>query len=593
MQRRLAAIVVADTVGFSRMMERDEAETFRRVRHMREELAVPIVTAYGGRIIKTTGDGFLAEFSSTHAAVDSALAIQQALRASEGGVEDALQLRIGINLGDIIVDGDDVAGDGVNLAARLEPLAPPGGVCISAAVHDQLRGTLNAVVVDIGQPALKNISRPVRAYVLVPDKETAATFRATWSKRDAEAKGARGGRLPSTSIAVFPFKNLSGEESQRYFADGIAEDIIAALGRFKSLSVLAGSSSFLAVQNGLDARALHREFGVRYVLEGSVRRGGEQIRLMASLVDAATGAQLWTQRFEGPLRDTFEMQDEITERVVNIISPTIEQREIDEARAKPPHSLSAYDLCLQARPMLLAVREAKNRAALELLEQALALDPESTSALCLSAFGLEQRLSRGWPPFGATDARTAVERARKAVGRPEADSSLVVLAANALLMVGREFDLGFRTAVRALEANPSNAFVMQHVGFAHICAGDLTEALRLFRRARELSPHAKAAAPCATGEGMALFFLGRDAEALQVFQSLEDAGVAFDMTYVYWTCAAAHTGDAELTASVKERLLKRVPGGTVQMARSGVPIRDPARMERIVSGLRLAGVPDA
>src|SRR5262252_7234343 len=337
--RKLAAILAADIAGYSRLMGLDEAGTAKALREHRAAID-PILAGHGGRIFKTTGDGVLVEFPSIVAAVESALALQKLMAERNADVpEDRRMLfRIGINLGDVLIEGDDVLGDGVNIAARLEGLAEPGGICISDDSYRQVRGKLDASFEDAGEQQLKNITRPVRIYRV---------------RFDGAAKSAPMLPLPSKpSIAVLAFRNMTGDPEQEYFADGIAEDIITMLSRSQSLFVIARNSSFTYKGRAVDVKQVARELGVRYVLEGSVRKAGNRVRITGQLIDTASGAHIWADRLDGALDDIFELQDEVASRVAGAIEPKLRQSEMERAARKPPESLDAYDLYLRALAQL-------------------------------------------------------------------------------------------------------------------------------------------------------------------------------------------------------------------------------------------------
>jgi adenylate cyclase len=333
--RRLAAILAADVVGFSSMMERDEEGTLRLIKAAQRDLIEPRVRKHHGRIVKTTGDGFLIEFGSPLDAVRCALEVQEAVSAGgePGGSEEALRFRMGINLGDIIIEDDgDIYGDGVNVATRLEQIAEPGSICISGKVFDEVEGKLSTSFSFTGEQTVKNLTRPVRVYS---------------TRSPSEPTEAKQLQIPARpSVAVLPFTNMSGDPEQEYFADGIVEELISALSRVRSFFVIARNSSFTYKGRAVDVRVVGRELGVRYILEGSVRKGGNRIRITAQLLDATDGSHLWADHYDGELTDIFDLQDRITESIVGAIEPSIRSSEIERARRKRPDSLDAYDLVM-------------------------------------------------------------------------------------------------------------------------------------------------------------------------------------------------------------------------------------------------------
>ena len=372
-QRRLAAILAADVVGYSRLMEIDEAGTLDRLKELRREVFTPTTAQFRGRIFKFTGDGALVEYGSAVDAVNCAVAIQGALaeRNSELPEDGRIELRIGISLGDVIVEGSDLYGNGVNVAARLEALAEPGGICISGNVHEHVRKSSGIEFADIGDQQVKNIDRPVRAYQI--------------ALGHLEKQPLTDGTMPSLpakpSIAVLPFDNLSGDPEQEYFADGVAEDIITALSKFHWFFVIARNSSFSYKGTSPDVRQVAKELGVQYVLEGSVRKGGNRVRITAQLVDALTGRHVWAERYDRDLEDIFVVQDEITEAITTTVAPAFMSAEAQRAERKSPENYGAWDYAMRGNWHLSRRGRDDIAEAQRLFETALDLDPQSTMAL--------------------------------------------------------------------------------------------------------------------------------------------------------------------------------------------------------------------
>ena len=390
-QRRLAAILAADVVGFSALMECDEEGTYARIGILRRDIIEPRLSEHLGRLIKTTGDGLLAEFASPIAALRCALAIQGDLASDP----DALRLRIGLNLGDVIIEeGGDVYGEGVNVAARLEALADPGGILISGKIHDEVEGKVEADFEDRGEQQVKNITRLVRVHAVRP------TGAAGMSASQISASGSpKPPQLPDKpSIAVLPFQNMSGDPEQEYFADGMVEDIITALSHFKSLFVIARNSSFTYKGRLVDIKRVGRELGVRYVLEGSVRKAAGKVRITGQLIDAATGTHLWADKFDGSLEDIFAIQDRVTTNVVGAIAAKVGQAEMERIRRKPLENLDAHDCYL--RGLAASTRTAgdreKNDEALRFFYRAIELDPLMGCAYGMAALRYNVRKIYGW-----------------------------------------------------------------------------------------------------------------------------------------------------------------------------------------------------
>jgi adenylate cyclase len=389
--RRLAAILAADVAGYSRLMEADEEGTLNRLRAIRTDVVDPSIAQYRGRIVKTTGDGLLGEFASVVDALKCATEIQNAMVEgnAEIAVEKRIEFRIGIHQGDIVVKDGDIFGDGVNVAARLEGLAEPGGICVSARVQEDAAGKLDLTFEDLGEQSLKNITRPVRVYRVRP-----ITTERTPTVSSVEIAPTLA--LPDKpSIAVLPFANLSGDPEQEYFADGMVEEIITALSRIRWLFVIARNSSFTYKGQAVDVKQIGRELGVRYVLEGSVRKAGDRVRITAQLIDALGGTHLWADRFEGSLQDVFELQDNVASNVAGVMEPTLRQAEIEHARRKRPDSLDAYDLHLRALPFAFTAMPETAEKALPMLERAVAIEPEYGAAHAFIAWCYENSICVG------------------------------------------------------------------------------------------------------------------------------------------------------------------------------------------------------
>jgi TolB-like protein len=410
LERRLAAILAADVAGYTALMGLDEAGTLRRLTDLRQEFLEPLIDKHHGRIVKLIGDGLLVEFASLVDAVACALAWQNGVAEREAVADEytRLQFRIGINLGDVIVEGEDIHGEGVNIAARLEGLAEAGGIYLSGDAYRQTKGKIEAEFEDIGEQVLKNVAEPIRVYRVTGD-----------SASPVNAALPRGPlALPDKpSIAVLPFTNMSGDPEQEYFSDGITEDIITELSRFRTLFVIARNSSFAYKGKSVDVKKVARELGVRFVLEGSIRRAGERVRVTAQLIDSESGRHVWAERYDRNLEDIFEVQEEITSNVVGGIAPQIEMAEMARVRGVQVSNISAYDLSLKAQALFYdALRMGSpevNQQAFDTAASALKLDPRSTTALSIQAWALAEAYLYRWAP--APD--EALDQAWKAVDR--------------------------------------------------------------------------------------------------------------------------------------------------------------------------------
>jgi TolB-like protein len=430
MQRRLAAILAADVAGYSRLMGADEASTALALRKHRAAVD-PIVMSHGGRIVKSTGDGVLLEFPSIVAAVECAVAVQKLMAERNADVpEDRRMLfRMGINLGDVLIEGNDILGDGVNVAARLEGVAEPGGICLSESAYQQVRDKIPIDVTDMGEQRLKNIARPVRTYRLRLDRSP------------EQVKPALA--LPDKpSIAVLPFQNMSADPEQEYFADGMVEDIITALSRMRWLFVIARNSTFTYKGRAVDIKQVGRELGVRYVIEGSVRKAANRVRITGQLIDSATGAHLWADRFEGALEDIFDLQDQMTASVVGAIAPKLEQAEIERAKLKPTESLDAYDYYLRGRANFHHGTEETISKALRLFYRAIEFDPDFASAHGMAAWCYVIRKNFGWMTDRVQETTELERLANKAVVLGKEDAVALYTGGFALAHVAGQLEAG-------------------------------------------------------------------------------------------------------------------------------------------------------
>jgi adenylate cyclase len=523
-QRRLAAILAADIAGYSRLMGADEEGTLAALKASRKAVVDPTIAGHKGRIVKTTGDGMLVEFASSVDAVTCAVAIQEKMaERSASDAEPRIVFRIGINVGDIIIDGDDIFGDGVNVAARVENECEPGGVCVSGNAFEQIRGKTNFTFDDLGEKALKNIERPVRLYAVRGATSAATTTAAMVSVMPSD--NSRPLALPDKpSIAVLPFQNMSGDPEQEYFADGMVEDIITALSRFKALFVIARNSSFTYKGRAVDVRQVGRELGVRYVLEGSVRKAANRVRITGQLVDTATGAHLWADRFDGGLDDIFDLQDQMTENIVGAIAPAVEKAEIERAKRKPTESLDAYDHYLRglANSYQLANRQA-NEEALRLFNMAIKLDPDFASAYGWAALCYTFAKTNGWISVTPSEIATVKKLAQRAVELGKDDAIALAAGGYASAFVARNLGGGAALIDRALLINSNLAEAWFWGGWVKNWLGEPETAVERFARAIRLSPLDPFMSRMRNGISHAHFFLGHyDDAASWAAMSLQD-----------------------------------------------------------------------
>jgi TolB-like protein/tetratricopeptide (TPR) repeat protein len=476
-ERRLSAILAADVAAYSRLMHRDEEATHAKLTALLSDAVHPVIAEHGGRVVKNTGDGFLAEFPSAVEAVRAAILFQTRIHqlTAEDAEDMRLRFRVGINIGDVIVEPHDIFGDGVNTAARLESIADPGGICISSSAYDQVLGKITVEFVDLGEQRLKNIARPVRVFKVM-DRVTTAR------QRPALA-------LPNKpSIAVLPFQNLSADPEQEYFADGVVEDITMALSLFRWLFVIARNSSFTYKGRAVDVKQVGRELGVRYVLEGSVRRAGNRVRIAGQLIDAETGAHLWAGRFDGALEDMFDLQDHVTSSVVGAIAPKLQREEIKRARHKPTENLDAYDYYLRGLASLHRSTKDANAEALQLFCKAIELDPGLACAYGMAAWCCVRRKALGWMNERVQESAEGVRMARNAVRLGGDDPVALCMGGYALAFVAQEFDDAAAFMDRGLVVNPNLAQAWMLSAWLRVWRGEPDLALEHVAHAMRLSP---------------------------------------------------------------------------------------------------------
>jgi len=590
-ERRLAAILAADVAGYSRLMGRDEAGTLARLKALRRELIDPMVAEHKGRIVKTTGDGLLIEFPSVVEAVACAITVQSGMGSRNAATPEdrRIEFRVGINSGDIIVEDGDIHGDGVNIAARLEGVAEPGGICVSAIVHDQVRDRLDCVFEDLGEQSLKNIVRPVRVYRIGPEIGPRA-FRPLSGVDATGTAAVQPAALPlpdKPSIAVLPFQNMSGDPEQEYFVDGMVEEIITALSRIRWLFVIARNSTFTYKGRPIEVKEIGRELGVRYILEGSVRKGGSRVRITAQLIDAETGAHLWADRFDGLIEDVFELQDKIALSVAGVIEPALQAAEMRRSAARPTTDLTAYDLYLRALAVFYPITKERVIEALRLFEEAIAIDPHYGPALSWAAMCHREIATSGWAEAPETSWRKGSALARQAVQAAENDPRVLVNAALVLAHFGDDIgeDIGAMIGLidRALALNPSFARGWNVSGILRNIAGEHDLAIEHIGIALRLSPRERIGTPLVV-LGMA-YFLKRqfDEAASKLLLAVQD-NPGHPGTYRCLAACYAHMGRLDEAHEIVTRLRAITP----IIVPSDVPYRNVEYRELLLSGLRLA-----
>ncbi|HVO03525.1 MAG TPA: adenylate/guanylate cyclase domain-containing protein [Candidatus Cybelea sp.] len=581
-QRRLTAILAADVVGYSRLMQQDEAGTLSALKSRRSEVLQPLVSKYHGRIFKLMGDGVLVEFASAVNAIQCAIDLQQAMAAANADLPEnrRIVLRIGVNLGDVIVEGDDLYGDGVNIAARLEEAAEPGGIWVSGSAYDQVRNKVEVGFEGLGSRTLKNMAEPVRVYRARPDRE-AKIARPALTVPD------------KPSIAVLPFTNMSGDSEQEYFADGMVEEITTALSRFRNLFVIARNSSFSYKGRAVEVKQVGRELGVRYVLEGSVRKGGERLRITTQLIDTATGAHIWADRFDGAVADVFDLQDTVTTRIVGTIAPRLEASEIERARLKPTEDLSAYDYYLRG----LAATNRRTRdtcdTALQLFYNAIERDPHFALAYAEAANCYNERKMNGWMVDRDHEIGEAVHLARRAIEIGRDDAVALTYGALVLCYMLHELDDCAPYVDRAIALNSNFAMAWSASGWMKICYGDPDAGIEHQARAMRLSPFDPRMSWWQTATALAHTCAGRYEEAVswaeKALQDQPGLTGALRMATVSHALAG-RTAEAQ-------RMMARLRQADPRLRVSNLddvmpPFRRQEDHLRIIEGLRKAGLPE-
>jgi TolB-like protein/class 3 adenylate cyclase/tetratricopeptide (TPR) repeat protein len=582
-ERRLAAILAADVAGYSRLMGVDEEGTLAALKALRRELIDPKIAEHRGRIVKTTGDGALVEFASAVDAARCALEIQRAMAERNVDIpeERRIEFRIGINVGDIIIDEGDIYGDGVNVAARIETLAGPGTICLSDNAYQQVRGKAVLDVSDMGEQQLKNIAQPVRVYSVRLGRAAQPTIPAPTLV------------LPDKpSIAVLPFQNMSGDPEQDYFADGMVEELITGLSRLRWLFVTSRTSSFQFKGQNLDLREIARRLGVRYVLEGSVRKAGPRIRITGQLIDAATGAHMWAERYDGTMDDIFDLQDKITSSVVSAIEPSVRSAEIDRAARKRPESLDAYDYYLRA--LLQHYRSTRESCdeGVRLLETALSLDPNYASAGALAAWFYFLRVLAVWTSSPQQEAARGLYLARAALDVGLDDPFALSLSGWVVATLGGDVEAGAAAIERAVNLSPNSAQIVDLSGYVLTLVGDQETALERFVRALRLSPADPLSYRFNTGAGIASLLMGRYDDAVAFCEEARRSHGKWGPTFRILTAGYAHLGKTAKAAEALTRYRELEHRASITHLRRQLPYRNAEQAERLWEGLRRAGLPE-
>jgi TolB-like protein len=577
-ERRLSGILSADVKGYSRLMRDDEVATVRMLTTYRA-LIGDVVRLHHGRVVDAPGDNLLAEFRTVMDTVTAAVEIQRALGERNADVDPGrrMEFRIGINLGEVLVDGERIYGDGVNIAARLEGLADAGGVVIAASAWDQVRNKILVTAESMGEQRVKNVEEPVRAFKLVLGPSSVS----------ATAPPLAPALPDRPSIAVLPFANLSGDPEQEYLADGITEELITALAHLRWLFVIGRNSTFVYKGRAVDARQVGRELGVRYVLEGSVRRSGARVRITAQLVEAATGGQILTERYDGVLADVFDLQDEITEKVAGALEPSLRHAEIERARRKHPERLDAWDQYLRALQYAYSNTPESPGEAIRLLEKALTLDPHLAAAHGVAALTYEQRFARGGGR--AEDRVAAIRHARAALAHGIDDATALTLGGFVVAMLDHDHAAGLAALRQALALNPNSSLAYGIGSMIHVIVGDYATGIEHAERALRLSPLDPLRFGPLVAIGFAMFFTGRFDAAVDAAARAIHVNPAFLVSHAILAAANASRGREEEARTAAARCLALQPTfHAADFARLGFP---PDATERFTAAVRAAGLP--
>ncbi len=583
--RRLAAILAADVVGYSRMMGADEAGTLAALKHHREAVFDPAVAGHHGRVVKLIGDGTLVEFSSVVDAVKCALAIQRAVKAQAEPNGKGITLRIGVNLGDVIIDDDDIYGDGVNVAARLEPLAEPGGVCVSSIVNESVGNRVDAAFRDGGEVTVKNIDRPIRVWKWNPDSDPIAGRPRQRAGEPAEP------RREQTSIAVLPFDNMSGDPEQEYFSDGISEDIITDLSKIGGLMVIARNSSFVYKGRSVDIRTVARDLGVTSVLEGSIRRAGNRVRITAQLIDAASGAHLWAERYDRDLTDIFAVQDEVTHRIVEALKVTLTPAEAERLSDGTTKSIEAHDLFLRARELVTGPHKdaAMFRQAVALLKGAIALDPDYGEPYAGLAMAYNLDFHNRWTDDPDGSLKTAMQYADLAIEKAPNDPFSHYVAA---MLSGflRDFERSEAEMRIALELSPNFALAVNAHGVGMIYRGDFEAAIAEIERAMRLDP--EFSQQYLHFLGLANLLAGKLETAAALFRERIRIVPETDLTRAYLASTLGHLGEIDEARKIWAELKAINPKYSFDAHMGRLPFQRQTDIDTIRAGVTKAGLPD-
>jgi adenylate cyclase len=585
-ERRLAAILAADVAGYSRLMGTNEEGTLRQLKAHRKELVDPKITEHRGHIVKTTGDGMLVEFVSVVDAVRCAVDIQRGMveRNAEVPADKRIEFRVGINVGDIISDDNDIYGDGVNVAARLEALAEPNGICVSRNVHDQVRDKLSFGFEDMGEQTIKNIARPIGVHrVSLAESVPPATFKSTSTSVKTEPTAAN-----RPSIAVLPFANMSGDPEQEYFADGISEDIITGLSKLRWFFVIARNSSFTYKGKAVDVKRAARELGVRYVLEGSVRKGGNRVRITAQLIDAATGNHIWADRYDGELADVFALQDEITKKVIAAIEPKLLEAEAVRSQNRSAEDLDAWEMVIHANSLFWRMTEAEGAAAIDMLNRAVKRYPDYAPAHSMLAFMLVLSHHMNVTFSTGPQLTRAAELAARAAELDDSDP-WAHLALGYVAFMQRRTAESVAEFQRALQLNPNFAAAHGYLGWTLAFDEQSDNSIAHLEEALRMSPHDPQNAIFNVGIAIAHYMSGRyDAAIAACRTAFQQRSGMVRGTRVY-IASLAQAGRLEEARVALAHMKETNPNLSIAWIEQNVPYT-PGAMAKFLDGMRKAGL---
>jgi adenylate cyclase len=586
-ERRLAAVLAADVAGYSRLMGRDEESTLAQFKAFRKTLVDPTIASHRGRIVKNTGDGMLVEFASPVDAARCAIFIQQEMAGQNSSVPPELRIefRIGIHVGDIIIDDDDIFGDGVNIAARLEGIAEPGGICISDDAHRHIRGKVDSSFDDIGEQNLKNIAEPMRTWRIRLAGEAAGMVRSGLPPVQPTLS------LPDKpSIVVLPFDNMSAEAGQEYLADGIVEAITAALSRIRSFFVIARNSAFTYKGHPTNVRDIGKELGVAYLLEGSVQKAGNRLRIIVQLVETEGGAHVWSSRFDGGIDEFFDLEDRITEQVAGALQPSIRIAEIERSRRKRPQDLGCYDYTMRAMPYVWALEKDGTSQALDLLEKALRIDPGYPLALSLAGWCHAQRGVYNWTDDIAGEQAMARALAERAANL-SSDDPFILAVLGAVHTFVRNHGTARVLLERALSLDPNGAWAWSRLGWLENYADEPRKAIENFERALRLSPVDPMNFNNYAGIGSAYEVAQEYEKAAAFYQRALEEQPNAGWLYRNLTSSLSGAGRIDQASHAFAEMMRYYPDLTISKFRQAM-VFSPTTLDRMAENLKRTGLPD-